>query len=233
MKARFEATLRAYWLRRQAQADRQGLSGKKDAGARGAVTGGGHLDPLVELISEIFLDAGVPRTCIKTGKGIELPGFFRPSKKWDILVIREGFLAAAIELKSQAGPSFGNNYNNRIEEAIGSATDVWTAFREGQLGEQQPWLGYFLLLEDSPASTKPVRVTSPHFPADPVFEGASYKERYEIFCRRLSRERLYNAVSFATAPRDATGPIVEPAPDLSFDTFAAAIKARADFVMSL
>lgn len=233
MKARFEATLREYWLRRQAQEDRQRATGRSDAGARGAVTGGGHLDPLVELISEIFLNAGVPQACIKTGTGIELPGFYRPTKKWDILVIRKGFIAAAIELKSQAGPSFGNNYNNRIEEALGSATDVWTAFREGQLGEQQPWLGYFLLLEDSPTSTRPVRVTSPHFPIDPAFEGASYKERYEIFCRRLSRERLYSAVSFATAPRHASGPIVEPAPDLSFDTFAAAIKARADFVMCL
>ncbi len=39
-------------------------------------------------------------------------------KKWDLLVV-EGCLIAAIEFKSQVG-SFGNNYNNRTEEALGS-----------------------------------------------------------------------------------------------------------------
>jgi hypothetical protein len=27
-------------------------------------------------------------------------------------------------------PSFGNNFNNRSEEAIGSASDIWIAYRE-------------------------------------------------------------------------------------------------------
>ncbi len=63
-------------------------------------------------------------------KSIELPGFFRPTKEWDLLVIKDGKLVVAIEAKSQAGPSFGNNFNNRTEEAMGSALDLWTAFRE-------------------------------------------------------------------------------------------------------
>jgi hypothetical protein len=61
---------------------------------------------------------------------LTLPGFFRPTKLWDMLVIHEGKLIAAIELKSQVGPSFGNNFNNRTEEAIGNAHDLWTAYRE-------------------------------------------------------------------------------------------------------
>jgi hypothetical protein len=36
-----------------------------------------------------------------------------------------------MEFKSQIGPSFGNNFNNRTEEALGSATDIWAAYREG------------------------------------------------------------------------------------------------------
>jgi len=47
------------------------------------------------------------------------------------LVIKNGHLFVAIEAKSQVGPSFGNNFNNRTEEAMGSALDLWTAFREG------------------------------------------------------------------------------------------------------
>ncbi len=39
-------------------------------------------------------------------------------------MVSEGKLLAGIEFKSQVG-SFGNNYNNRTEEAIGSAADIW------------------------------------------------------------------------------------------------------------
>ena len=62
---------------------------------------------------------------------VELPGFFRPTKEWDIVVVSDNNLIAAIELKSQIGPSFGNNFNNRTEEALGTAMDIWTAYREG------------------------------------------------------------------------------------------------------
>jgi hypothetical protein len=48
---------------------------------------------------------------------VTLPGYFRPTKLWDVLVIHDKRLLAAIELKSQVGPSFGNNFNNRTEEA--------------------------------------------------------------------------------------------------------------------
>jgi hypothetical protein len=53
-----------------------------------------------------------------------LPGFFRPTKEWDLLAIHDGKLLAVIEAKSQVGPSFGNNFNNRTEEAMGSALDL-------------------------------------------------------------------------------------------------------------
>ena len=46
----------------------------------------------------------------------------------------EGQLALAMEFKSQAGKSIGNNVNNRSEEAVGSATDIWMAYREGRFG---------------------------------------------------------------------------------------------------
>ena len=58
-------------------------------------------------------------------KVLTLPGFFRPTKLWDLLIINQGGLVAALELKSQVGPSFGNNFNNRTEEALGTAVDLW------------------------------------------------------------------------------------------------------------
>lgn len=64
-------------------------------------------------------------------------------------------LILAIEPESHVGPSFGNNFNNRTEEAMGSALDIWTAFREGVFGNSLPWLGYLMLLEDCGGSSSP------------------------------------------------------------------------------
>jgi len=36
-----------------------------------------------------------------------------------------------------------NNFNNRVEEALGSATAIWTAYREGTFKpSQRPWIGW-------------------------------------------------------------------------------------------
>jgi len=78
-----------------------------------------------------------------------LPGFFRPTKDWDLVVMLNHPLLASPEFKSQVGPSFGNNFNNRVEEAVGSATDLWTAYREEAFAKfPRPWLGYLMLLEE-------------------------------------------------------------------------------------
>lgn len=224
---RFEEAVRHYWLVRTAQKQKQTEAGRADAGARGSVTGGAQMDALADLVAEIFADEGFPRSGIRRGTSLELPGYYRPEKKWDLLVVHGGAVGAAIEFKSQVGPSFGNNFNNRVEEAVGSAQDLWTAYREGRFGEVRPWLGYVFLLEDAPKSRQPVRAREPLFPIDEAFRGASYKKRYEVFCRRLVRERLYDAACFVTSSEAPESPIEEPAADLSFARFAAEIRGRA------
>lgn len=85
-----------------------------------------------------------------------------------MLVLHRGVLIAALELKSQVGPSFGNNFNNRTEEAVGSAVDLWTAFREGALGNQPaPFVGWLIHVEEAAGSMRPVRVSEPHFAVFP------------------------------------------------------------------
>jgi len=126
-------------------------------------------------------------------KRLELPGFFRPTKEWDLVVVKDGHLITAIEAKSQVGPSFGNNFNNRTEEAMGSALDIWTAFREGAFnGGVQPFIGHFFMLDDCDASNRPVKVREPHFKVFQEFVGASYMKRYELFCRKLILERCFS-----------------------------------------
>lgn len=131
-------------------------------------------------------------------------------------------------VKSQVGPSFGNNFNNRSEEAIGSATDLWVAFREGRLGSAPPpFLGYFFLLEDCTNVRRPVGNKEPYFKVDPVFREASYSRRYEVLCRRLVLERVYSGACFVMATNSAKTRISEPASDLSFARFVAALRGHA------
>ncbi|MCK7473160.1 MAG: PaeR7I family type II restriction endonuclease [Rhodopseudomonas palustris] len=64
-------------------------------------------------------------------------------------------LLATVEVKSQVG-SFGNNFNNRVEEAVGSATDFWKAYEYGRFQPSgRPWLGYLFMLEEDSASVAP------------------------------------------------------------------------------
>ncbi len=143
--------------------------------------------------------------------------------------MHERTLIAAIEAKSQVGPSFGNNFNNRTEEAIGSALDLWTAFREkAYLESPQPFLGYFFMLEDCNASNRPVSVEEPHFKVFPEFVGASYMRRYELLCRKLVLERHYTASAFisSTSIGGIKGAYKTPTDDLSMERFAKVLIAH-------
>lgn len=213
-----------YWSTRGAQKEKQSRRGTVDQGFRSAVTGGAQMDGFVDLFTKLITVAGIPEHCVfQKKKDVALPGFFRPTKEWDILVVRDKILLAAIEAKSQAGPSFGNNFNNRTEEAMGSALDLWTAYREhAYCASPQPFLGYLFLLEDCEASRRPVRVEEPHFKVFPEFVNASYLRRYELFCRKLVLERHYTASAFITSSSD-TGPDGDfacPAEDLSIERLA-------------
>src|SRR5690242_9630500 len=197
LRRRVAKAITAYWSTRQSQSAKQGASGQRDQGARSAVTGGAQMDGLIALLQALIVEAGIQEKNIHHNAALELPGFFRPTKEWDLLVIRDAQLILALEAKSQVGPSFGNNFNNRTEEAMGSALDLWTAYREGAFNKTiRPWLGYVFLLEDCEASRRPVKVKEPHFKVFPEFVNASYAKRYELFCRRIVRERHYNSSTF-------------------------------------
>lgn len=188
------------------------------------------------LLTDLIIEAGVDKEFIFQKKRLELPGYFRPTKEWDLLVVQNGQLILALEAKSQVGPSFGNNFNNRTEEAMGSAMDLWTAYREGAFNKTvKPWLGYLFLLEECSASQRPVRVKEPHFEVFPEFKEASYAKRYELFCRKLVRERHYSAATFlaSSRTRGKRGGYNEPADDLAFEMFARSLVAHVSTYGSL
>lgn len=220
-----------FWATRDTQAQKQSsFSLAKDQPYRSSVAGGKQMNGFVSAIRETLVESGLDEVCIYCEEKTELPGFFRPEKKWDVVVVVEGKLIASLECKSQVGPSFGNNFNNRSEEAIGNATDLWTAFREGAFRvAERPWLGYLMLLEEAPRSMAPVGVRQPHFPVFQEFQAASYAKRYELLLTRLVRERLYDAACFimTDAARGPKGSYKQPSDELTFQKFTASLTGHA------
>jgi hypothetical protein len=215
-----------YWNTLEKQSSKQ-RGGDADRGGRSAVTGGKQMNGFSKLVQQLLLQNGLRDTHIHLESRLELPGFFRPTKSWDMLVVHQGNLVAAMEFKSQRGPSFGNNFNNRAEEALGTAHDLWVAYREEAFGKGclRPWLGWVMLLEDCPKSTAPVGVAEPHFDVFPEFKGASYAKRYEVLLRKMVLEKLYDAAAFMTASTQGgpKGDYSEPAKDLSMLRFLAGL----------
>ena len=197
--------VRTFWSNREKARQKQIESGKADQGERAGVTAGKNMDGFIALVSQVVRANGLPNANIHLKRRVvTLPGYFRPTKLWDVVVINSGRLIAALEFKSQVGPSFGNNFNNRTEETIGTAHDLWTAYREGAFGEQpRPFIGWLILVEDARQSRNPISDASPHFPIFQEFEGASYADRYNILCRKLMQEQLYTAASVLMSPRSA------------------------------
>lgn len=194
--------IKSFWKTRDAAKER---SGTNDRGERASVTGGKNLDGFSNLVIDLVKANGLPNAEIHQKRAVlTLPGYFRPTKLWDLLVIDQGRLIAAVEFKSHVGPSFGNNFNNRTEEAIGTSHDLWIAYREGAFGKQErPFAGWLMVVEDAPGSRSPVKDASPHFPVFPDFSGASYMQRYDILCQKLAKEHLYTSASVIATPRSA------------------------------
>lgn len=225
------AAVRHFWQTRKRQASAQGRkTGKKDYGSRGAVTGGKQIDGFIQLMGKLLEESEIPPDSIHVKKkSVVLPGWFRPTKEWDLVALVDGHLLAVVEFKSQVG-SFGNNFNNRTEEAIGSATDILTAYREGAFaGSPRPWTGYFMLLEDSSKSQTPVAVQEPNFPVFKEFRDSSYADRYRILCQKLVRERLYDAACLLLSNEKvgSRGSYSEPSTEIGFRNFAASLTAHA------
>lgn len=141
-------------------------------------------------------------------------------------VIHKDDLIATIELKSQVGPSFSKNFNNRTEEAIGTAHDLWTAYREEAFGKQpRPFVGWLMMVEDAAKSRSPVKDSSPHFPVFAEFKNASYLERYDLLCQKLVQEQLYTTASIITSKRSAAtnGEFAEMSAMTGLKTFVTAL----------
>lgn len=226
---RVQQAARAFWRTRLSAVENQRSRGRQDQGNRAAVTGGKTMDSFREMLTDLVRQNAPRGTEVHRDKSmVVLPGFFRPTKSWDLLLTHQGRLLAALELKSLCGPSFGNNANNRCEEALGSGFDFRKAQSEGLFGAgSSPFLGYFILVEDAPGSQSSVAAKSPHFPTDPAFAGASYQTRMRLMCERLVQHQIYSSAAVMAAPASlSSGAWQDLSPPTSFRSLLAKLAAH-------
>ena len=199
-----------------------------------------HLQALGNLVRDLFVAEGFDGddVLISTkdeqekkrrkarGKNLTLPGYFRATKNWDLLVIEQDILVAAIEFKSMS-TSAAKNINNRVEEVLGSATDLRAAHDAGYLGLVKPWLGYFLILEHSPEITRVPRIDRASFSIDETFREMSYVGRWETACKRMVSKGIYDTACLLVSKGKPEDPFYEPDSSLGFHHFASSIADRA------
>ena len=221
------------------------------------VRSGKTLDAFVELLTWVVHGNGLPDAIVITGRQAQLPGFFRPTKSWDIVIMNQGTLIAAIELKSIAD-SFGKNANNRNEEALGSGIDIKEAFEEDAFeGLTRLFTGYLILVEDCPETLTSVQIQMKHFRAMkefmaspesrdevyvkganglfPAIDGVSYMDRFDLLCRRLMQKNLYTAASVIKSPRSAIddGAYNNVSRDTSIKAFLASLASHVETIAAI
>lgn len=217
-----------YWATLSDQEDAQQKSENTARGRRAQVVGGAQMDGFAGLIEDALVEAGLPRDAVLHDHDAVLPGYYRATKRWDIAVVVDGKLLAVMELKSIAS-SFGNNLNNRIEEAVGNNTDLYQAYQEGLFEPSPtPWVGYLILMADTEKSRSSVRIREPNFEVDDEFKDASYIDRAEQLCLRMVRQRIVDQAAFITSGKDAglDGVFDEINPELTFRRYLSSLVAH-------
>ncbi|MBA3916164.1 MAG: restriction endonuclease [Acidobacteriales bacterium] len=224
-----EHAVEQFWFKR----DEQTVKLVDGGAAGGAARANGHMGEITHLVARLFIDAGILPSEIRTGKPY-LPGYYRVRKQWDLVVVHRGHLVAAVEFKSQVG-SVGKNYNNRFEEALGTATDTLTAQQKYQpYGSVPPWLGYVFVLQES-AETEKALHPDALFSVDPEFAGLSYNQRYQVMLTRFLNDQVYHAGWFLTTKRDSVRSVSydQPLPAATALSFAVAIEGRVNYVRTV
>ena len=193
---------------------------------------GRHIAPLAMKIAEDMKRVGYDQDSIFLDDvNTTLPGYFRPSKKWDITAFEGGALVAAIELRNVVCV-LGDSVDSTAEDALGSAADVDYAMRGHLLGPNDlpPNFGYVLIVRKTPESTRPSRIgAKSRYVFDEEFENSSYVDRFTILGKRLLRERIYQAVWVAAVDLE-NGVVEEPDPLMTYDKFVAHLKGWIDVV---
>lgn len=187
-----------------------------------AASRGGHLvQGIIDALADGLVTVGIDRSAIRLAQRVALPGMYRSTTIWDLLVLDEGIPVGAINVATQIGPSFGNNFNNRVSEMVAAAADFNRAYAHDAVRALKPCLGFLFVLEECEASTRPTSASARiSFPsADSDFTELSIRDRYREVFRRLLSDHMYDAVCYITSRRPPGFSLEEPDADMGFTHF--------------
>jgi len=86
--------VRIFWRSRMLAAEKQKQTGAIDQGERAGVTAGKNMDGFVKLLVDLVAANGLTEAKIYVSAGVStLPGYFRPTKNWDLLVIHRSLFS--------------------------------------------------------------------------------------------------------------------------------------------
>ncbi|GLY95686.1 hypothetical protein Acsp02_29410 [Actinoplanes sp. NBRC 103695] len=215
---RVSAALRDWVSVREDQAARSAAKGSAQQGRRSSVTGGLHLNAINQLVVDEIRATGAVDLDMRTNRRATLPGYYRASKSWDLVVLQAGNPILAVEYKSMSG-SEGKNLNNRADEILGMAEDA----RQAELNRLLPprmRRAYVFVMGDNTDSTKAVQSGVRLGRVDPVFYMATYLERMAIMCKRMRDTGLFH-MAWAVAVKESPFSWSEPDPEVGWLRFAA------------
>ena len=97
----------AFWGNREKARQKQKEAGAADRGERSGVTAGKNMDGFIALVIDLVKANDLSHAAIHRKRALlTLPGYFRPTKLWDLLVLNEGRLIAAIQTQEPGRPVF-------------------------------------------------------------------------------------------------------------------------------
>ena len=177
----------------------QDFWGARSTGTQSAKHDKSFLKLIADELESLGWPAHIPQSF--RDPGAVVAGHFRVAKSWDIVCRdSEGAPRICVEFKSQVD-SYGNNENNRYEEALGSGLDVRAKHGSDTV------LGFVFVICDEPATRSITR--SRLADLDPAFANSSHVDRRKVFSERivdykLNGASLYDAAALLLVRRDGT-----------------------------
>ncbi|WP_338671701.1 Shedu anti-phage system protein SduA domain-containing protein [Streptomyces sp. SCSIO 30461] len=176
---------------------------------------------------------GIDRDWIHVGRDATLPGAYGVGRSaWDLAVVKDGVPFAAIAVKGLGGPSYGNNYNNRIAELTSIAFDVRRQYGSPELTGFQPYLGLFFVLQEGKGANLPVRKPQGDSYVR-IGDGLSYKERLGETFSQFQKDGLYDGVCYVSVEPEQGASVNEPYSDMSIETLIDTLLARVESLVAL
>jgi hypothetical protein len=120
---------------------KQFWSSWRKSGTKRPMVGG--MDGFAALVADIVHANGLTRAnVLQQGRPVSLPGHFSPTQSWDIVVVNQGRLIAAIKLDPVPGELIAKHADYCCKEVLSVAIELRAAYRRHIFGEtRQPFAG--------------------------------------------------------------------------------------------